>query len=336
MSEAVELEAAGRLVRITNPGKVFFPECGLTKLDLVNYYRAVAPAAVRAVAHRPMALKRFPDGAAGKNFFQKHAPESRPEWVEVATVTFPSGNTADEVVVSDEAQLLWVINLGCIDLNPHAVRTADLLHPDELRIDLDPNPDVSFAQVCEVALVCREVLRAHGLDGVPKTSGSRGVHVTVAIEPRWSFGEVRRAAIALAREAERAAPGRCTSAWWKEERQGVFIDYNQNAQDRTVASAYSVRPRPDARVSTPLAWDEVKDCDPAAFTVATVPTRLREVGDLCDTGRAPGSLEKLLETVKRHEGEGLGDAPWPPHYRKQAGEPSRVAPSKRRKKPSAP
>src|SRR5215471_10907237 len=304
------LEVAGREVVITNPSKVFFPQLGLTKLDLAKYYAAVAEGALRGIAARPIVLKRYVNGADAEPFFQKRAPEHRPEWVEVVELAFPSGRTASEVVVRDAAQLLWIVNLGCIDLNPHPVRAEDLEHPDELRVDLDPGPGVSWDDVRRVALIVRTVLDEHGLRGWPKTSGSRGMHVNVRIEPRWSFDQVRRAALALAREVERRAPELATSKWWKEERRGVFLDYNQNAKDRTVASAWSVRPTPDARVSMPLAWDEVADCDPAAFTLATAPARLAERGDASEgIDAAPGSLDKLLETSAAQEAAGLGDAP---------------------------
>jgi DNA ligase D-like protein (predicted polymerase) len=325
------LEVAGREVTITNPDKVFFPQAGVTKLDLVRYYLATADGALRGVAGRPMALKRFVNGAEGEAFFQKRAPASRPDWVETVELSFPSGRTAQEVVVRDAAQLAWVVNLGCIDLNPHPVRADDLDHPDELRVDLDPVRGVPWPQVLDVALVTREVLEDFGLVGWPKTSGSRGFHVYARIEPRWAFGEVRRAAVALAREVERRAPDIATSKWWKEERHGVFLDYNQNAKDRTVASAYSVRPLPDARVSTPLRWEEVPGCEAAAFTVATVPERLARLGDPAEgIDRAVGSLEPLLELAAQHEAAGFADAPWPPHFEKQAGEPPRARPSIRR------
>jgi bifunctional non-homologous end joining protein LigD len=324
----VALEIAGREVAISNPDKVFFPAAGVTKLDLVNYYVAVAEGALRGVARRPMALKRFVNGAEGEFFFQKRAPENRPPWIETVELRFPSGRTADEVVVSDAAQLAWIVNLGCIDLNPHPVRVDDLDHPDELRIDLDPVPGVEWPQIREVALITRQVLERHGLSAWPKTSGSRGMHVYARLHPRWPFERVRLAALAVARQVEREAPGLATSRWWKEERQGVFLDYNQNAKDRTVASAYSVRPTKDARVSAPLSWDEVPDCEPGDLTIATVPERFARLGDpgagIDDT---PGSLEGLLELF---EDQGEGDAPWPPHYAKQAGEPPRVQPSKRR------
>ena len=325
------LAIAGREVVITNPDKIFFPESGHTKLDLVKYYAAVAEGALRGIAGRPIVLKRYVDGAAGDFFFQKRAPEKRPDWIETALLRFPSGRTAEEVVVRDAAQLLWIVNLGCIDLNPHPVRADDLDHPDELRIDLDPGPEVTWDQIRQVALLAGEVLRDHGLCGWPKTSGSRGIHINVRIERRWGFGEARRAALAVAREVERRAPTLATSAWWKEERHGVFLDYNQNAKDRTVASAYSVRPTPDARVSMPIAWDDVATCDASAFTLATVPALVAERGDAASAiDDEAGSLDSLLALSAEHEAAGLGDAPWPPHYDKQAGEPPRVAPSRRR------
>ncbi len=325
------LPIAGREVTISNPDKVYFPEAGYTKLDLIEYYVAVADGAVRGVRARPMAMKRFVDGATGEYFFQKRAPDNRPEWIETVELRFPSGRTADEVVVRDAAQLAWVVNLGCIDLNPHPVRADDLDHPDELRIDLDPVPGVPWSQLQEVARVARDVLADHGLTGFPKTSGSRGIHVYARIERRWGFTEVRRAALAVAREVERRAPDIATAKWWKEERHGVFLDYNQNAKDRTVASAYSVRPTPDARVSTPLSWDELAACEPGQFTLRTVPPRFAAIGDpAAAMDESVGSLDAILVTSKRHEAEGLGDAPWPPHYEKQTGEPPRVQPSRRR------
>jgi len=333
----VVLEVAGREVAITNPEKIFFPRGGHTKLDLARYYVAVAEGALRGIAGRPIVLKRYVDGAEGEPFFQKRAPTQHPDWIETVELSFPSGRTASEVVVRDAAQLLWIVNLGCIDLNPHPVRAADLDHPDELRVDLDPGPTSSWDDVRRVALVVREVLDRHGLRGWPKTSGSRGIHVNVRIEARWSFDQVRRAALALAREVERREPERATSKWWKEERHGVFLDYNQNAKDRTVASAWSVRPTPDARVSMPLHWDEVAGCDPAAFTLVTAPGRLAERGDAsAGIDEAAGSLEGLLELSAAHEAAGLGDAPWPPHYKKQEDEPPRVAPSRRRGAAGAP
>jgi DNA ligase D-like protein (predicted polymerase) len=326
------LEIAGREVTISNPDKVFFPRTGHTKIDIVRYYLSVAEGALRGVAGRPMALKRFVNGIEEPPFFQKRAPSSRPDWIETVTLAFPSGRTADEIVVRDAAPLAWIVNLGCVDLNPHPVRAEDLDHPDELRVDLDPVRGVEWAQVRDVAVVTREVLEAFGIVGWPKTSGSRGMHVFCRIERRWTFTEVRRAALALAREVERRAPDLATSKWWKEERHGVFLDYNQNAKDRTTASAYSVRPTPDARVSTPLTWAEVPGCDPAAFRIDTVPERFAEIGDpgagIDDT---PGSLDPLLDLAAEHEASGLADAPWPPHFEKQPGEPPRVQPSKRRR-----
>jgi len=331
------IEAAGRQVTITNPDKVFFPRTGHTKLDLVRYYMVVAEGAIRGVDGRPMALKRFVNGAEGPAFFQKRAPTSRPAWIETVELSFPSGRTAEEVVIRDAAQLAWIINLGCIDLNPHPVRAGDLDHPDELRIDLDPVPGVSWAQIREVAMVSREVLKDFGLVGWPKTSGSRGIHVYARIKPRWTFPEVRRAALALAREVERRAPAIATSRWWKEERHGVFLDYNQNAKDRTIASAYSIRPTPDARVSAPLTWDEVPTAELEAFTIDTVPQRFAQIGDPSKgIDEAAGSLEALLELSAQHEAAGFGDAPWPPHFVKQEGEPARVQLSRRRRQDRPP
>jgi bifunctional non-homologous end joining protein LigD len=331
------IEAAGRQITITNPDKVFFPRTGHTKLDLVRYYMAVAEGAIRGVYGRPMALKRFVNGAEGEAFFQKRAPTSRPEWIETVELSFPSGRTAEEIVIRDAAQLAWIINLGCIDLNPHPVRAEDLDHPDELRIDLDPVPGVSWEQIREVAMVSREVLKDFGLVGWPKTSGSRGIHVYARLEPRWTFPEVRRAALALAREVERRAPEIATSRWWKEERHGVFLDYNQNAKDRTIASAYSVRPTPDARVSAPLTWEELPSSELEAFTIDTVPKRFVQIGDPSKgIDEAAGSLEPLLELSAQHEAAGFGDAPWPPHFVKQEGEPARVQLSRRRREDRPP
>jgi DNA ligase D-like protein (predicted polymerase) len=325
------LDVGGREVKVTNPDKVYWTGPGYTKLDLVRYYLAVASGALRGAGGRPMALKRFVDGASGDFFFQKRAPDNRPAWIETVDLAFPSGRTAEEVVLRDAASLAWVVNLGCLDLNPHPIRADDLDRPDELRVDLDPVPGVPWSDVRLVALVAREALEAVGLVGWPKTSGSRGIHINVRIERRWTFPQVRRAALALARDVEARAPDIATSKWWKEERHGVFLDYNQNAKDRTVASAYSVRPTPDARVSMPLAWHEVPDVVAEDFTLASVPALFAERGDLAEgIDEAVGSLEALLELSAKHEAEGLGDAPWPPHYRKQAGEPPRVQPSKRR------
>ncbi len=325
------IEVAGRTVTISNPDKVYFPRTGHTKLDLVRYYLSVADGALVGVRNRPMVLKRFVHGAEREAFFQKRAPANRPDWLETVVLSFPSGRTAEELVVSDMAGLAWVANLGCIDLNPHPIRDDDLEHPDELRVDLDPVPGVEWSQIVDVALVAREVLSDVGLTGWPKTSGSRGMHIYARIEPHWTFTEVRGAAVALAREIERRAPAEATARWWKEERHGVFVDYNQNAKDRTVASAYSVRPTADARVSAPLRWDEVRGCDPAAFTIDTMPRRYAEIGDPgAGIDEAVGSLDKLLELATADEAAGLPDAPWPPHFEKQAGEAPRVQPSKRR------
>jgi DNA ligase D-like protein (predicted polymerase) len=321
----------GRDVSISNPGKVLFPALGHTKLDLANYYVAVAAGALRAAGGRPNMLVRYPDGIAGKFFYQKRAPTSHPPWIDVVSLRFPSGRSADEVVPRDAAALAWLANLACLELHPHSVRAADLEHPDELRVDLDPVPGITWPDLRAVAHVVQGALRDFGLTGWPKTSGSRGIHVNVRIAPRWTFDEVRRAALALARDVERRAPRLATSKWWKEERHGVFIDYNQNAKDRTVAAAYSVRPTPDARVSAPVTWDELDACDPADFTLRSMPARFAQVGDRhAGIDAAPGSLDALLELAARHERDGLGDAPWPPHYRKQRGEPPRVAPSRRR------
>ena len=326
------LRIGDREVAITNPDKVFFPRIGVTKMDLVRYYLAVADGALLGVRNRPMALKRFVNGAEGEAFFQKRAPDNRPDWLRVATLSFPSGRTADEIVIDEAAGLAWIANLGCLDLNPHPVRADDLDHPDELRVDLDPVPGVEWPQIRDVAVVVKDSLEAVGLVGWPKTSGSRGIHVNVRIERNWTYPEVRRAALALARDVERRAPSIATSKWWKEERHGVFLDYNQNAKDRTVASAYSVRPLPDARVSTPLSWDELPTCEAEAFTIATVPARYAAFGDPgAGIDDAVGSLEALLELSRRDEADGVGDAPWPPNYRKQDGEPPRVQPSRQRR-----
>jgi bifunctional non-homologous end joining protein LigD len=325
------VEVAGRAVTVSNPDKVYFPRTGHTKLDLVRYYLSVADGALTGVRNRPMVLKRFVNGAEAEAFFQKRAPSNTPDWLETVVLSFPSGRTAQEIVVNDAAGLAWVVNLGCIDLNPHPIRAGDLEHPDELRVDLDPVPGIEWPQILRVALVARDVLADFGLAGWPKTSGSRGMHIYARIEPRWTFTEVRQAAVALAREIERRAPADATSRWWKEERHGVFVDYNQNAKDRTVASAYSVRPTPDARVSAPLRWDEVPGCDPAAFTIDTMPERYARLGDLgAGIDESAGSLAALLDLAAADEAAGLPDAPWPPHFEKQAGEQPRVQPSKRR------
>jgi DNA ligase D-like protein (predicted polymerase) len=331
--EAAEvLSIAGREVRVTHPDKPYFSrQTKLSKLDILNYYLSVAPGALAGIADRPLVLKRFVNGAEGEAFYQKRAPAERPAWLRTVTLSFPSGRTAEEVVVDDAAGLAWAVNLGCIELHPHPVRSGDLDHPDELRVDLDPGPGVSWADVLSVALEVKALLEEMGLRGWPKTSGSRGMHVNVRIEARWTFDQVRRAALALSRAVERRAPALASSKWWKEERHGVFLDYNQNAKDRTTCSAYSVRPLPDARVSTPLHWHEVPACEPGDFTVLTVPKRFAESGDPhAAIDSAPGSLEKLLELAARDEAAGLGDAPWPPHFRKMAGEAPRVAPSRAR------
>ena len=326
------LSIDGREVRVTNPDKPYFSlERKLSKLELVRYYLAIAPGALAGIRDRPIVLKRFVDGAEGQAFYQKRAPTNRPIWLRTTTLSFPSGRVAEEVVVDDAAGLAWVVNLGCIELHPHPVRSQDLDHPDELRVDLDPGPGVAWENVRLVALEVKALLEEMSLVGWPKTSGSRGMHVNVRIHPRWSFSEVRRAAVALSREIERRLPKLASSKWWKEERHGVFLDYNQNAKDRTTCSAYSVRPLPDARVSTPLAWDEVADCDPADFNVVTVPQRFEKLGDPhAEMDAHAGSLEKLLELADKDEAAGLGDAPWPPHFRKMEGEATRVAPSRAR------
>jgi DNA ligase D-like protein (predicted polymerase) len=328
------VEVAGREIRVTNPAKPYFPDAPggpITKLDLVTYWVEVAPAALAGCRDRPTTLHRFPDGVSGEGFYQKRLPKGAPAWVETALITFPSGRTADMPVMADAAHLAWAATLGCLEINPWPVRADDVDHPDELRIDLDPMPEVPFDQVREVALAARIVLEEHGLVGFPKTSGKRGIHVNARIEARWTFTDVRRAALALAREVERRVPALCTTAWWKEERHGVFLDYNQNARDRTVASAYSVRPTPDARVSTPISWEEVPDVDPAACTLRTVPERLRTVGDPGERiDEHVGSLDEALALAERQEAEGQGEAPYPPHFPKAEGEPPRVQPSRRR------
>ncbi|MEO8623517.1 MAG: DNA polymerase domain-containing protein [bacterium] len=327
---AEQLSIGGHEVRITHPGKPYFTRAvALTKLDLVRYYLSVAPGAIAGIRDRPLVLKRFVNGAEREPFYQKRAPDNRPAWLRTVTLSFPSGRTAEEIVVDNEAGLAWVVNLGCIELHPHAVRANDLDHPDELRIDLDPGPGVAWDDVRRVAMEAKGLLEELGLCGWPKTSGSRGIHINVRVQQQWTFTEVRRAALAFSREIERRAPTIATSKWWKEERHGVFLDYNQNAKDRTTCSAYSVRPLPDARVSAPLRWDEVAACDPADFTVLTMPARFAEIGDPhAEMDDDPGSLEPLLALAARDEAEGLGDAPWPPHFRKTEGEGTRVAPSR--------
>ena len=330
------LDVGGREVTVTNPGKVYFPEAGITKIEVVRYYLAVAEGALRGAGGRPNVLVRYANGIHGEFFYQKRAPEKRPDWVEVVALSFPSGRTAEEVVPRDAAALAWMANLGCLELHPHPVRADDLEHPDELRVDLDPMPGIEWTQIQAVARVVQQALADFGLVGWPKTSGSRGVHVNVRIHRRWSFTQMRRAALALAREVERRAPGLATSKWWKEERHGVFLDYNQNAKDRTVASAYSVRPKPDGRVSAPVTWDELFERRPEEFTLRTMPARFAALGDRhAGIDESPGSLDPLLELVARQEAEGLGDAPWPPHYAKQEGEPPRVQPSRRKSGPTA-
>jgi len=333
---AQELLTIGdREVALSNPDKVLFPDAGYTKRDVVQYFLAVSDGALRAAGHRPNVLVRYPNGIGGEFFYQKRAPTARPEWIEVVALKFPSGRTAEEIVPRDAAALAWMANLACLELHPHPVRADDLDHPDELRVDLDPVPGVEWSQVREVAGVVRQTLADFDLTGWPKTSGSRGMHINVRIERRWTFTQVRRAALAFAREVEGRVPSLATSKWWKEERHGVFLDYNQNAKDRTVAAAYSVRPKPDARVSAPLAWDEVADCDPRDFTLKTMPARFADVGDRHEPiDRHVCSLDALLELSTRQEREGQGDAPWPPHYRKQADEPPRVRPSRRRLRPA--
>jgi len=329
--EAAEvLSVDGREVRVTHPDKMYFSkQTKVSKLDLVRYYLSIAPGALAGIEDRPIVLKRFVNGAEGEAFYQKRAPTERPAWLRTVTLSFPSGRTAEEVVVDDAAGLAWIVNLGCIELHPHPVRSADLEHPDELRVDLDPGPGVEWSDVRLVALEVKALLEEVGLCGWPKTSGSRGMHVNVRIQPRWTFGEVRRAAVALSRAVERRVPALASSKWWKEERHGVFLDYNQNAKDRTTCSAYSVRPVPDARVSTPLSWAEVPDCEPADFTILTVPKRFQQVGDPhAGMDAAPGSLEQLLELAAKDEAAGMADAPWPPHFRKMEGEAPRVAPSR--------
>ena len=334
--EYTTLDVAGHELRLSSPGRVYFPatdgHAPITKLDLAEYYLSVADPTVNHLRERPTVLKRWKDGIEGDFFFQKRVPEKRPEWLQTATVHFPSGRSATELVPNDAAHLLWAVNLGNIDWNPWPVRRADLDHPDELRIDLDPTPGVPWDDVRQVALAVKQLLEEMELSGYPKTSGSRGIHVNVRIEPHWSFTEVRRAALALAREIERRLPGKATSKWWKEERQGVFLDYNQNARDRTVASAYSVRPVPDARVSTPLRWDEVADVEPADLRLDTVPDRVAKLGDpSADIDANAGRLDALLDLARRDEEGGLGDAPWPPNFAKQPGEPKRVQPSRAKK-----
>ena len=327
------VEVAGHEVRLSNPDKLFFPKPRFTKLDLAEYYVAVEEAAVNQLRERPGTMKRFVDGVDGEFFFQKRVPKGAPDWLQTATFTFPSGRTATELVANDAAHLVWAVNLGVVDFNPHPVRRADLDNPDELRVDLDPMPGVRWNTVRKVAMCVKDVLEEHRLVGYPKTSGSRGIHVNVRVEPRWDYIEVRRAALALAREVERRLPKNATSKWWKEERHGVFVDYNQNARDRTIASGYSVRPVPDARVCCPLEWEEVPDVEPAELRLDTVPSRLLKKADpAVDIDEHAGSLDQLLDLARRDEEGGVGDAPWPPHFAKQRGEPKRVQPSRAKKK----
>jgi len=331
------LSIEGRDVQITHPDKLYFSQARISKLDLVQYYLSVAPGALLGIQDRPIVLKRFVNGAEAEAFYQKRAPAQRPAWLRAVTLSFPSGRTAEEIVVDDAAGLAWIVNLGCIELHPHPVRSGDLDHPDELRIDLDPIPGVDWTDVTRVAVEVQAFLDEMGLRGWPKTSGSRGMHVNVRIQPRWTFTEVRRAAVALSRAVERRAPALATSKWWKEERHGVFLDYNQNAKDRTTCSAYSLRPLPDARVSAPLHWNEVPDCDPADFTLFTMPERFAKIGDPhAEMNSSAGSLEKLLELADKDEAAGLGDAPWPPHFRKMKSEAPRVAPSRAKSAPKSP
>ncbi|HUC30153.1 MAG TPA: non-homologous end-joining DNA ligase [Candidatus Acidoferrum sp.] len=331
------LSIEGRDVQITHPDKLYFSQARISKLDLVQYYLSVAPGALLGIQDRPIVLKRFVNGAEAEAFYQKRAPAQRPAWLRAVTLSFPSGRTAEEIVVDDAAGLAWIVNLGCIELHPHPVRSGDLDHPDELRIDLDPIPGVDWTDVTRVAVEVQAFLDEMGLRGWPKTSGSRGMHVNVRIQPRWTFTEVRRAAVALSRAVERRAPALATSKWWKEERHGVFLDYNQNAKDRTTCSAYSVRPLPDARISAPLHWNEVPDCDPADFTLFTMPERFAKIGDPhAEMNSSAGSLEKLLELADKDEAAGLGDAPWPPHFRKMKSEAPRVAPSRAKSAPKSP
>jgi bifunctional non-homologous end joining protein LigD len=334
-SDFTMLEVAGREVRLSNPGKVYFPRAGWTKLDLATYYVELAEPVLVHLRERPTVLKRFVNGIQEEPIWQKRVPQHVPDWLQTATVAFPSGRTAEELVANDVAHLVWAVNLGVIDFNPWPARRGDLDHPDELRVDLDPTPDVTWDAVRRTAMVVRDVLAEHGLRGYPKTSGSKGIHVNVRIEPRWDFLAVRRAALAMGREVERRVPELATTKWWKEERHGVFVDYNQNARDRTVASCWSVRPTPDARVSCALRWEDVPDAEPGDLRLDTVPARVAALGDpAADIDAHAGSLEPLLELARRDEEEGLGDAPWPPHFPKQRGEPKRVQPSRDRDRPT--
>jgi DNA ligase D len=331
--EAIELEIGGRTVRVSNPAKVLFPKAKKTKLDLVEYYLSVEEGIVRALYERPTQLRRFPDGVTGELIYQKRVPEKRPEWVEAARVTFPSGRHADELCVTEIAQVAWAANLAVVDFHPWPSRRRDTEHPDELRIDIDPQPGTTFRDAKRVAALVREVLAELGYVGWPKTSGNRGIHIACRIEPNWEFPVVRRAALAFAREVERRLPKKVTTAWWKEERgKRVFIDYNQNARDRTIASAYSVRGRSDATVSAPVTWDELPDVATEDFTMTTMPARFAELGDVqAGIDDAVCDLRALLAWVERDEHEGLGEAPYPPNFPKMPGEPRRVQPSRARK-----
>jgi DNA ligase D-like protein (predicted polymerase) len=327
-------ELAGVEVKLSSPDKVYFPAAGVTKGQLADFYVECAEAVLNHLRERPTVLKRYAGGIEAEPFYQKRVPPKRPEWLQTVVLKFPSGRSAEELVPVDAAHLVWGVSLGNVDWNPHPVRRSDLDHPDELRVDLDPMHDAPWDHVRRVALIARDVLEEHGLRGYPKTSGSKGIHIPVRIHQEWDFVTVRRAALALAREVERRGEGIATSKWWREERPptAVFVDYNQNAKDHTVASAYSVRPVPDARVSTPLAWDEVADVEPAELRIDTVPERLRTTGDpSADIDDHAGSLAGLLDLARRDEEErGLEDAPWPPHFAKQPGEPKRVQPSRAR------
>ena len=336
-SPFVELEVGTRVVRVTNPDKVFFAERGETKLDLVRYYLSVADGIARALFERPTQLRRFPDGAEGEAIYQKRVPEKRPDWIETARVTFPSGRHADELCVTEVAQVAWAANLATIDFHPWPSRRRDVDHPDELRIDVDPQPGTTFADAKRVAGVVREVLAEIGYVGWPKTSGNRGIHIACRIEPLWTFPDVRRCALTFAREVERRAQKKVTTAWWKEERgRRVFIDYNQNARDRTIASAYSVRARRDAAVSAPVTWDELPDVETEDFTMATMPGRFAQLGDVqAGIDEAVCDLRVLLEWAERDHAAGVGDAPYPPHFPKMPGEPMRVQPSRARRRGSA-
>src|ERR687894_412950 len=339
-SPAVEVEVPGptpdspeRVVRVTNPDKVLFPARGETKLDLVRYYLAVGDGIVRALRERPTQLRRFPDGIEGEQIYQKRVPEKRPEWIEVARVAFPSGRHADELCVTELAQVAWAANLAVVDFHPWPSRRQDVDHPDELRIDVDPQPGTTFADAKRVAGLVHEVLDEIGYVGWPKTSGNRGIHIACRIEPNWIFPVVRRCALAFAREVERRMPDVVTTAWWKEERgERVFIDYNQNARDRTIASAYSVRGRADATVSAPVTWDELPEVETEDFTLASMPARFADVGDVqAGIDEAVCDLNVLLEWVEREEAAGVGEAPYPPNFPKMPGEPRRVQPSRARR-----